>query len=176
MRHRRLAVDIDSTRPSTVIERRVSVTEGEGQYFFVPSRSSEAIWEQVCVTPCQVHLDRFSTYRVAAINKVSGSHKFTLPQGTDALHLKIDSGDLLGHRIGGALTGAGLVATIVGASLVAGAAAFKDETQVRTAGFITGGAGLIVMAIGIPIAIATATHIVTDGGSQIALTPHGVTF
>ena len=39
MRHRRVAVDVESTQPSTVIERRVSVTESEGAYFFLPFQS-----------------------------------------------------------------------------------------------------------------------------------------
>ncbi len=167
MRHRRVGVDIEATKPSAVVERRVSLTESDGAYFFLPYRSTSSIWEQVCVTPCQVDLDRFSTYRVAARNQVSSSHSFTLPQSSDALQLKVDAGDLLGHRVGVVMSTAGLAAIVVGAALVAGEGIFTDETKARDAGYITGGAGLVVLAVGIPIAILTATH-VSAGDSKLA--------
>ncbi len=175
MRHRRVAVDVESTVPSAVIERRVSITESEGSYFFLPFGSRSSIWEQVCVSPCQVDLDRFSTYRVSARNGISGSRSFTLPQQSDQLALKIDAGNLLAHRIGGALSGAGLAAVIVGVALVAGEGIFTDEDKARTAGFITGGAGLVVLAVGIPLALLTSTTVSGPAG-KIALTPRGLTF
>ena len=175
LRHRRVTVDIDSTRQSTVLERRVSVTDSEGAYFFLPYRSTSAIWEDVCVTPCQVDLDRFSTYRVSARNGASSSRAFTLPQQSEELTLKIDAGDLMAHRIGGALTGAGITAVIVGIALVAGAGIFTDEDKARTAGWITGGAGLVVLAVGIPLTLLTSTTVSGPAG-KIALTPRGLAF
>jgi hypothetical protein len=175
LRHRRLPVDIESTRSSAVIERRVSVTESDGAYFFVPFRSSSAIWEQVCVTPCQVDLDRFSSYRVSARNGVSPSRSFTLPQGADSLQLKIDAGHLLMHRAGKAMAAVGLAAAVVGTALIAGRGIFTDEKKAEDAGFITGGAGLLVMAIGIPLSVLTATS-VSAGDNKIAFTPRGFTF
>jgi hypothetical protein len=176
MRYRRVVVDVDSTRPSAVVERRVSLTESEGAYFYLPFRSTSSIWEQVCVTPCQVDLDRFSTYRVAARNGVSASRPFTLPQGSQALQLKVDAGDLLGHRIGTVLGAAGLAAVIVGVALVAGESIFSDETQARDAGFITAGAGLVLLGVGIPIALATSTKVFGSDGTKIGLTPRGFIF
>lgn len=175
MRHRRLPVDIESTRPGAVVERRVSVTESDGAYFFLPYRSTSAIWEQVCVTPCQIDVDRFSSYRVSARNGISPSRSFTLPQSSDALQLKIDAGNLLAHRVGKVMAAAGMAAAIVGVALVAGKGIFTDETRAEDAGFITGGAGLLVMAVGIPLSILTATS-VTDGPNKIAFTPRGLTF
>jgi len=175
MRHRRVTVDIDSSAPSTVVERRVSVTESEGAYFFLPFRSWASIWEGVCVSPCQVDLDRFSTYRVAARNGVSGSRSFTLPQQSDAITLKIEAGNLMAHRAGGALAGAGLAAVVVGIALVAGEGIFTDEDKARTAGYITGGAGLVVLAVGLPLALLTSTTVIGPAG-KIAMTPRGLTF
>jgi hypothetical protein len=175
MRHRRVTVDIDSTGPSTVLERRVSVTDSEGAYFFLPYRSLSAIWEDVCVTPCQVDLDRFSTYKVSARNGVSGSRPFTLPQQSEEFSLKVDAGNLMAHRAGGALTGAGIAAVVVGVALIAAEGIFTDEDKARTAGFITGGAGLVVLAVGIPLALLTATTVSGPAG-KIALTPHGLAF
>jgi hypothetical protein len=175
MRHRRVPVDIESTRPSAVIERRVSVTESGGSYFFLPYTSSSAIWEQVCVSPCQVDLDRYSSYRVSARNGISPSRSFTLPQSADSLQLKIDAGHLIAHRAAAALAGAGLAAAIVGTALIAAKGIFTDEKKAEDAGFITGGAGLVVMAIGIPWAVLTATS-VSSGDRKIAFTPRGFTF
>ena len=175
MRHRRVAVDIESTRASAVIERRVSVTDSEGAYFFLPYKSTSSIWEDVCVTPCQVDLDRFSTYKISPRNGVSGSRTFTLPQQSDELTLKVDAGNLLMHRAGGALTGAGLAAVIVGVALVAGQGIFTDEEKARNAGFITGGAGLVVLAVGIPLALLTSTTVSGPAG-KLALSSRGVAF
>jgi hypothetical protein len=175
MRHRRVPVDVESTRPGAVVERRVSVTENDGAYFFLPFRSTSAIWEQVCVTPCQVDLDRFSTYRVSARNGISPSQSFTLPQSADSLQLQLDAGHLLMHRAGKAMAATGLAAVIVGTALIAGKSIFNDEDKARDAGFITGGAGLVVMAIGIPLAVLTATG-VSAGGNRFAFTPRGITF
>jgi hypothetical protein len=173
--HRRLPVDIESTKPGAVVERRVSTEESEGTYFFVPFRTSSAIWEQVCVTPCQVDLDRFSTYRVSARNRISPSKSFTLPQSGDQLNLQIDAGNLLMHRGGVAMSAAGLAAVIVGTALIAGKSIFSDEDKARDAGFITGGAGIVVMAIGIPLAVLTATG-VSANNQRFAWTPRGMTF
>ncbi|HTB77402.1 MAG TPA: hypothetical protein VK762_29360 [Polyangiaceae bacterium] len=175
IRHRRVVVDVESTLPSAVVERRVSITESEGSYFFLPFGSRSSIWEEVCVSPCQVDLDRFSTYRVSPRNGISGSRSFSLPQQNDQLTLKIDAGNLLAHRAGAALSGAGLAAVIVGVALVAGEGIFTDEDKARTAGFITGGAGIVVLAVGIPLALLTSTTVSGPAG-KIALTPRGLAF
>jgi hypothetical protein len=176
MHHRRVTVDIESTKPSAVLERRVSITDGEGVLFFVPFESHSSIWEQSCVTPCQVDLDRFSTYRVAARNGIASSKPFTLPQESETMSLKIDAGDLTGHRIGRALSGGGLAAVIVGAALIAGQNLFTDETHARNAGFITGGAGLVLMAVGIPIFLMTQTNVTGPTGKIATLATRGLTF
>ena len=176
IRHRRVPVDVEATRASAVLERRISVTESDGAYFFMPFRSTSAIWEQVCVTPCQVDLDRFSTYRVTARNGVSGSRTFTLPQTSDSLQLKVDAGNLLAHRAGMAMSSTGFAAVIVGLGLIAAEGIFTDETKARDAGYITGAAGLVLLAVGIPLTIATATSVSTLSGGKIALTPRGLVF
>ncbi|HEX3769517.1 MAG TPA: hypothetical protein VHV30_01575 [Polyangiaceae bacterium] len=176
IQHRRLPVDIESTKPGAVVERRVTTEESDGVYFFVPFRSSTSTWEQVCVAPCQVDLDRFSTYRVSGRNGISPSKgSFTLPQSGDSLNLQLDAGNLLMHRAGLAMSGAGLAAVIVGTALIAGQSIFTDEDKARNAGFITGGAGLVVMAIGIPLAVLTVTG-VSANNQRFAWTPKGFAF
>ena len=70
---------------------------------------------------------------------------------------------------------AGIAAVAVGVGLIAGEGLFTDEDKARTAGYITGGAGLVVLAVGIPVALMTATTVVGPAG-KIALTPHGLAF
>lgn len=162
MRERRVAVDVDSSRPDTVIERRISVTESHGAWLVVPTRSNDELWEQVCVTPCRVDVDRFSTYRVRAQNGVSASSPFTVPQGQDRLALRVDAGSAHAHHLGQGLAVAGLAAMIVGASLLVAAAHTEDhdrEKTTRVAGFITGGAGIVAFGVGAPLAVFTRSRV-----------------
>ncbi|HZU84200.1 MAG TPA: hypothetical protein VE987_14825 [Polyangiaceae bacterium] len=175
VRHRRVGVDVDSTKPATVIERRISLSENSGNYVLLPYHSTEAVWEQVCVTPCQVDLDRFSSYRVSNLNGVVSSRTFTLPQGLDRLSVRIEPGNATAHRVGATTLGIGTAAFLAGAGLIAAQKLFHDEQAARTAGFITGGAGLVLLAIGIPVTILTHTKVLANG-SRIALTPRGLVF
>jgi hypothetical protein len=168
IRHRRLTVQIDSTRPNTVIERRTSVKEELGAFLVLPFRTTDATWEQICVTPCEVDLDRFSTYRISPQNKVSGSHTFTLPQRVDALHLNVDSGSLLAHRSGQTMSVIGISAMIVGVSLLAAATDFRHPNDARIAGGVTGGAGVALAAVGIPLSLSTESHVSSETEREIA--------
>jgi hypothetical protein len=176
VQQRRLTAMIDSTRPSTVVERGVSTKESSGSFLVLPFHSTEATWETVCVTPCQADLDRYSTYRIGKINDVTGSRSFTLPQGTDALRMHVDAGSGTGRRAGEVALGLGIAAASVGAGLIVAQHVFSDETAARNAGFITGGAGIVLLAVGIPLVIATATHVTSEPGGKLALTPHGIVF
>ena len=158
-----------------MVERRVSVSESNGAYLFVPYHSTEAIWEQACVTPCQVDLDRYSTYRIGKVNGVVESSAFTLPQSADRFQIKIEPGSRVGNRIGVTATTVGLAAAIVGGALVAAQKSFSDEQGARTAGFIVGGAGIVLLGVGIPVAILTATKVLGPGG-RLAITPRGLVF
>jgi hypothetical protein len=165
---RRVAVRVDASRPGAVLERRVTVKESSGAFLVLPYKGTEATWEQVCVTPCSVDLDRFSTYRVNGQNHITGSKSFTLPQGADALHLKIHAGNLMMHHTGQFLTGIGLVAVIVGGSILVTASDFRHPGDERAAGAITGGAGIVFAAVGIPLAIASSTHVRAENDEEIA--------
>jgi hypothetical protein len=177
IRFRRVMVRLDSDKPDTVIERRVSVKEETGAFIVLPYRTVGAIWEPVCVTPCQVSLDRYSTYRVSGQNGVTQSHPFTLPQGVDALALHVDAGSAASHRTGLFLSGLGLVAAVVGASLVIDAQSLTipaHQRETRDAGLGTGGAGIVGLAVGIPLAIGTLTHLRSDSGQKVSnVTPEG---
>jgi len=170
-----VTVDVESSKGSSVLERRVSVTEKNGVFFFLPYRSSEAIWEQVCITPCQADLDRYSTYRVGKMGGGVESSPFTLPQQTDRFQLKIEPGSAIGHRVGLSATAIGLAALVAGGGLIAAEKLFSDQEKARNAGFIVGGAGIVLLGIGIPVAILTETKVLGPGG-RVALTPRGLVF
>jgi hypothetical protein len=166
IRRRRVDVRIDATRPDTILERRTSVKEELGAFIVLPFRSTQATWEQVCVTPCNVDLDRFSTYRISPQNGISESSQFTLPQKADVLHLNVGSGSLLAHRVGQGLGVIGVSALIVGVSLIAAASDFKHPSDARVAGGITGGSGLALSAVGLPLAFLSKSRVSTDGDNR----------
>jgi hypothetical protein len=172
---RRVRTAIDSATPGTVVERRISLNETGGAYFFLPFHTTESTWEQVCVTPCTVDLDKYSTYRVGKVNRVLESHSFTLPQGLDRLSLKIEPGSALAHHVAVSATAIGITALIVGGALIGAQKLFGDEDAARTAGFVTGAAGIVLLGVGIPVAILTTTKILGPGG-RVAITPRGVVF
>jgi hypothetical protein len=168
LRRRRVAVHVESTRPGAVLERRVVTKESQGAFIVLPFKSTEATWEQVCVTPCSVDLDRFSSYRVSAQNHIAGSKTFTLPQHGDSLELKVKAGNLLLHHTGQAMTGMGIIAFIVGGSLLFTASDFRHADDARAAGVITGGAGIVLAAIGIPLSIISSTKVHAENDEEIA--------
>lgn len=185
--HPHMHVDVTSTKSPTLLEERVFVDESEGEVLFLPTHSRTARWEQVCIAPCSVDLDRYAAYRIGGLGGVPGTHTFTLPQGGDATTLQVQAGDRMWHRLGEAMTGVGLAALVVGVSLLAAEHVFSDEDEARNAGFITGGAGILVLGGGIALSIATSTHVYSGGtkvageaprhsSGTIALTPGGLVF
>jgi hypothetical protein len=179
VRYRRLSVDVASSSPDAVLERRVTTKESTGAWLVIPTRSNESTWEQVCIAPCVgTNLDRYSTYRVAATNGIAGSSPFTLPQGADALHLRLDTGSLAAHRAGMTMGAIGGAALIVGVTLLAVAPTLSNpgrEHDYRVAGWVTGGAGLVLLAVGIPLSILTSTR-VYSGDTKIAAPSKGPRF
>ena len=161
-REHRVMVSIDSTKPNAVLERRVATTESMGAILVIPTRDTETKWEPVCVTPCRVELDRYSSYRVRSENGITGVAAFTLPQGQDVLHLNVDAGNLRAHRVGQSLTTLGLAAVIVGSALLFSSTSFIHEDDARLAGYITGGAGIVALGVGIPLALLTTTKVKSD--------------
>ena len=164
--YRRMSVDVTSTRPDAVLERRLSVKEESGAFVVIPWHDTQSTWEQVCIAPCHgADFDRYSTYRVATANGISSSGTFTLPQSDATVHLELKAGDRRANRAGVALGGAGFAALVVGGSLlIAGENVGDHDGRIKTrnAGFIVGAAGIVAMAIGIPLAIMSRTYVYAD--------------
>ncbi len=172
MHEQRVPTTVDSgTEKHAILERKVSTEETYGRFAFVlPVVGETQKWEQVCVAPCRVDLDRSSSYRVARANNVPSTRPFTLPPESQNLQLQIEPGNLFMHRVATRLIAAGTAAAIVGGALITTAAQFKEEDDVRLGGIITGAAGIVLLAVGIPLAIANQTHVKTND-KQLASTP-----
>ena len=173
--HPHMRVQVTTNKPSTLLEERVFVEESDGDVLMLPAHNKTERWEQVCLAPCLVDLDRYAAYRVGDLRGVPRSHMFTLPQDAEALTLQVQAGDRFWHHFGQSLIGTGIAAIVVGASLIAAEHLFSSEEDARNAGFITGGIGIAFLAAGIPITLSTATHVYTNG-QKIALTPNGFVF
>jgi hypothetical protein len=164
-------VTIDAGPKNAVVERKVSTEEMYGRaVFIVPIHTENEKWESVCVAPCQVTLDRASRYRVTDSNGVTDTNEFTLPPGASQVDLRIDPGNLWMHRASRALISLGTAAAIVGGALITTASKFDDEVEPRRGGIITGGIGVLLLGVGIPMAILSKTH-VTAGDKKLATTP-----
>lgn len=161
----RVSVTVESTKPekNVVVERRIKTDEMYGRTLFVvPQHSEVQTWEQVCVAPCKVDLDRASTYRVGRENGVTTSGQFTLPPGGESVKLEVQPGSFWWHAIATQFIALGTASGIVGGALITTASTWddkKDEKHVRTAGIITSAIGIVLVGVGIPLAILTQTHV-----------------
>ena len=163
-----VTVTVDSGAKNAILERKVLSQEGFGHVAIaLPFHTNMETWEQICVAPCKVELFRASSYRVATGNGMPGTKSFTLAPNRETLDLRVKPGNFGAFATGGVLTGVGIGALVTGAVLVTVAGKFKDESEVRTVGAVTGAAGLVLMAIGIPLMILNQTH-VYDGSQQLA--------
>ena len=159
-----ITTTVEAGREGVVLERHAKTEESYGRIAIViPTHATTQGWEPVCVTPCRVELPRYSSYRVARGNGTSQSHEFTLPQTKGSLKLDIEPGDLFWNRTSRVLLGAGTAAAIVGGVLITTANSFDAEKDVRIAGIITAGAGVLLLAVGIPLYMGSRTHVKNDG-------------
>lgn len=160
----RVITTVSSGSKNAILERQVSTQESYGHVAIaLPLHTHTEVWQQVCVAPCKVELSRASSYRISASNGVPGTESFTLTPNKKELDLQVKPGNLPRYATGGTLTGLGVGALITGAVLFTAASKFEDEKEVRIAGAITGGAGLVLMAIGIPLLVLNQTHVYADG-------------
>lgn len=160
----RVVTTVTSGSKNAILERQTATQESFGHVAIaLPIHLHSESWQQVCVAPCKVDLSRASSYRVAASNGVPGTESFTLTPNKSEIDLQVRPGNMGRYATGGVLTGLGIGAFITGAVLFTVASKFEDERDVRIAGAITGGAGLVLMAVGIPLLVLNQTHVYADG-------------
>ena len=168
---RDVSTTVDSGSKNAILERQVATHDTAGHVAIaLPLYTHTEVWEQVCVAPCKVDLNRHSSYRVAMANGVPGTRTFTLTPNKEQIDLRVRPGNLPAYAVGGAATGIGTAALITGAVLLTVAGKFEDESDIRVAGAITGGVGLALLAVGIPLLILNQTHVYADG-RKLALDP-----
>lgn len=168
----RVITTVTSGSKNAILERQVSTQESFGHVAIaLPLHTHTEVWQQVCVAPCKVDLSRASSYRVSASNGVPGTPAFTLTPNKSELDLQVRPGNLARYAAGGTLTGLGIGAFITGAVLFTAAGKFEDEKEVRIAGAITGGAGIALLAVGIPLVLMNRTHVYADGIKLVKRAP-----
>ena len=84
------------------------------------------------------------------------------------LHLGVDTGSLIEHRAGQTMTIVGLSAVIVGASLLIAASDFRHPSDARIAGAVTGGSGIVLAAVGLPLSILSTSHVRENSNKEVA--------
>jgi hypothetical protein len=150
------SVTIDSTRGATVVEK-LSSTQDQ-HYMDVPMFPvyEQPTWSVLCVTPCRAKVDLNGVYRVGPENGATMSSSFTLPPSVGALHVSAGSSGVRG------LARVLLVAGSLGAAAGAATVFASSDTSTQRTGFALGGAGLLGVAIGIPLFILSRTRLQFD--------------
>ena len=164
----RIAVDGE---PGVLLERRQSAAEGWTATLW-PAYAYVEQWEVACVAPCTTTVDAGSMYRVNG-GGATTSRNFTLPQGHDSLRLHLVGRSALLHGTGIAATLIGVLVALTGGSSLVAAPQISDskaEAAFRGIGWTGVGAGVALMAIGIPIWLATYSVARTGDGKSLGAT------
>lgn len=145
--------------PGVLLERRQNASEGWNATIW-PGYAYVETWEVACVAPCKTVVDAASTYRVNG-GGVATSRNFSLPPGRDPLRLHLVQRSAVLHATGIVLTFVGGLVAIAGAASLASSPAISDAAaaaDVRGFGWVGLGAGVLLMAVGIPTWIATYSY------------------
>jgi hypothetical protein len=160
-----LAVDGE---PGVLLERRQTAAEGWSATIW-PGYQYVETWEVACAAPCTTTVDAASTYRVNG-SGVSTSRNFSLPPGRDPLKLHLVGRSAVLHSTGIVLTFVGGIVAVTGAVGLFSSPALSDAAaaaDVRGAGWAALGSGVLALAIGIPMWIATYSVARTSDGQTL---------
>lgn len=172
---------LDSTRANTMLFKlegggMVAVSTGRGMAYGAFEQYSP-----VCTAPCEANVDPNGTYKIGGGITETGT--FSLPARSGALALHVNAGSR-GMRIGGAwATLLGGSAVLAGGLMLALGFLLTTDTYdnqgnitgtTHSTGLITAGAGvgiggIALLALGIPLMVASSTRVDTDQGAQVAL-------
>jgi hypothetical protein len=163
---KQVSVTLNADDSRATIERRVGTTSYAGLPLADASFGSIAQWEQACVAPCQLQLDKRYSYRVAGDGLVP-SDSFTLPQDRDRLKLDAKMGSSYGRLGGIGLTILGTGGVIVGAAAVVLTPIFASQ-DVGSSAFRTGffASGVSVLSLG-AIAVGAGIFLWATNGTTI---------
>lgn len=184
---KQVSVTLNADDSRATIERRVGTTSYAGLPLADASFGSIAQWEQACVAPCQLQLDKRYSYRVAG-DGLTPSDSFTLPQDRDRLKLDAKMGSSYGRLGGIGLTILGTGGVVLGAAAVVLTPIFASQdvgSSVFRTGMLAGGVSVLslgAIAVGAGIFLwatnGTTIHPVNDGvaKSKMHFTATGLAF
>jgi hypothetical protein len=111
----------------------------------------------VCAAPCTAVVPSDGTYRIVG-EAMPPSAPFTLPL-RDRVRLEVGRGSRALHDTGGVLLLVGGVTALVGAMILAGSG---KTTDTDVGGLVTLGAGGVMMGVGLPMLLSSATTVHFD--------------
>ena len=164
-----LAVTADKV--GVVIEHRVNGVEGWQTTLGVPIYTSTQQWEPVCVAPCNVKVDPNAIFRVGGVG-VAPSRDFVLPAQRKELRLQVSAGSGPAYDLGLGLTTTGALFAGIGVIPLVYAGSLTNtsaEETVRGLGVGILGAGVLMLAIGVPLwLLGKSTVFACPDGARIA--------
>jgi hypothetical protein len=124
-----------------------------------------------CAAPCNKTVDPQFLYHVAG-EGITRSASFRFPPGRSAYKLEVDSGSSWSDAAGFILTSAGICLAALGGTFLAVGAVDRDRPAfLPVAGAVGAGAGVISMAVGIPLWISGQTSVRVDAGMNEPKSP-----
>jgi hypothetical protein len=168
-----VSVTLSADDSRATIERRVGTTSYAGLPLADASFGSIAQWEQACVAPCELQLDKRYSYRVAGDGLVP-SDSFTLPRDRDHLKLDAKMGSSYGRLGGIGLTVLGAGGVILGGAAVVLTPIFASQ-DVGSGTFRTGllAGGVSVLSLG-ALAVGAGIFLWATNGTTIRPENDGV--
>lgn len=161
-----VSVTLHADDSRATIERRVGTTSYAGLPLADASFGSIAQWEQACVAPCDLKLDKRYSYRVAGDGLVP-SDSFSLPHDRDRLKLDAKMGSSYARLGGIGLTAVGTGGVLLGAAAVILVPIFQSQ-DVGSPTFRTGllASGVTVLSLG-AIAVGAGIYLWASNGTTI---------
>jgi hypothetical protein len=168
-----VSVTLSADDSRATIERRVGTTSYAGLPLADASFGSIAQWEQACVAPCELQLDKRYSYRVAGDGLVP-SDSFTLPRDRDHLKLDAKMGSSYGRLGGIGLTVMGAGGVLLGGAAVVLTPIFASQ-DVGSGTFRTGllAGGVSVLSLG-ALAVGAGIFLWATNGTTIRPENDGV--
>jgi hypothetical protein len=122
-------------------------------------------WRDVCTAPCNVSVQPAGSYRVGG-GTIRGSDTFTMPRASGPVLVSAETGSNVKHWVGIGMIIAGIADAAGGALYYSSASTFATSSSntsglskqdYQTIGIVGIISGLVVAAIGIPLAMSSTS-------------------
>jgi hypothetical protein len=164
-------VHVTSDTPHVVLARFDFLGAGPRQGFYSVSR--------VCTAPCvaSVPLGDWSFRAVGP--RIAPSPTFFIPEGATDVDVSVRAGSWRSYVAGVVLTTLGAAYTPTGGGLLVAREATLSSSETRSLapiGAVFLGAGVVGLAVGLPLWIGNRTHVDVRSRAAVAVGPGGLTF